>query len=270
MVCYMNVLSTFLCLLLLHQNESASCPEGQRLNYKTKSCEPCPPEQYNSIPGAKNFCLNCRKCKRGSKEEKPCSPTSNAECICKTGFTPLDEENEICICKKGFGITKTGKECRKCEDGFFTDKEDSTCQKIKECKSKTLFPGNSTSDAVCKDASKEVTEAPKAHTNLFQTTSISTPFQKTTISTSLRTTTISSMATSRTTDSSLNSTAKDKFYSLWLVMLCTGILLLAGLLYYKCKVPQCIHNHKKVDFRKESVCRKPVEESGEKCLSLLV
>jgi len=38
-----------------------------------------------------------------------------------------------------------------------------------------------------------------------------------------------------------------------LVMLCAGILLLSGLLYHKCKVTYCIHNHKKVDSRKGEV-----------------
>ncbi|XP_073708576.1 tumor necrosis factor receptor superfamily member 1B [Garra rufa] len=268
MVCYRKVLSSLLCLLLLHQNESTACPAGQRLNYNTKSCEPCPPQQFNPKGGTGNFCLNCSKCKRGSKQIEHCTSTSDAKCTCMPGFTPIDQLNEICICKKGFGIKKE-KECRKCGEGLFTDKEDSICRKWKECKGGTAIPGNSTSDAVCKDASKEVTEAPKTHTTPFRTTTVSTPLQKTTTSTTFQTTTVSSTAVSRTTNSSTYN-SKENTYSLWLVMLFAGILLLAGLLYHKCKVTHCIHNHRKVDFRKESECRKPVEESGEKCLSLLV
>ncbi|XP_016314025.1 tumor necrosis factor receptor superfamily member 9 [Sinocyclocheilus anshuiensis] len=252
MFCYMKVLSAFLCLLLLHQNASASCSPGQRLNYNTKICEACPLEQYSSIPGTHLACQNCNKCKKGSKEIKACTPTSNTQCKCIKGFTPIDRlKEEFCACEKGSGIDERGI-CKKCQDGSFTDKRDSFCKKWRECKSGIANQGTSTSDVVCNNASKEVTEPPKAHTTPFQTT------------------TISSTAFSRTTDSSSNNTKKDSFYGLWLVMACAGVILLAGLLYHKCKVTHCIHNHKKVDFRKESVCRKPVEESGEKCLSLLV
>ncbi|XP_050967456.1 tumor necrosis factor receptor superfamily member 4 [Labeo rohita] len=260
MVCYRKVLLDLLCLLLVHQNAGASCPAGQRLNYNTRSCEPCLREQYKSTSSTDYYCSNCSKCKRGSKEIKSCTPTSNTECKCNPGFTPVDQLNEICICKQGFGI-KEGKECKKCDEGFFTDQEDSDCKKWKECKSGIAIPGSSTSDAVCKNASKEVTDRVVWSTTLSWTTTISTPSQ---------TTTVSSTATSRTKDSSPNNSGKDNSNSLWLIMVCAGILLLAGLLYHKCKFTHCIQNHKKVDFRKESVCRKPVEESGEKCLSLLV
>ncbi|KAI2663768.1 Tumor necrosis factor receptor superfamily member 9 [Labeo rohita] len=238
MVCYRKVLLDLLCLLLVHQNAGASCPAGQRLNYNTRSCEPCLREQYKSTSSTDYYCSNCSKCKRGSKEIKSCTPTSNTECKCNPGFTPVDQLNEICICKQGFGI-KEGKECKKCDEGFFTDQEDSDCKKWKD----------STSDAVCKNASKEVTDRVVWSTTLSWTTTISTPSQ---------TTTVSSTATSRTKDSSPNNSGKDNSNSLCnlplllpgLIMVCAGILLLAGLLYHKCKFTHCIQNHKKVDFRK--------------------
>ncbi|XP_059415346.1 tumor necrosis factor receptor superfamily member 9-like [Carassius carassius] len=255
MIFYMKVLSTLLCILLLHQNASAFCPAGQRENYMTKKCEACPNTQYRSTGGTYFYCENCSKCIKYSIELNSCTSTSDTKCKCKKGFTPIDWKGsikeEICFCKKGSGIYEKGI-CKKCEDGFFTDKEDSICQKWRECVSGIGIPGTSTSDVVCKNASIEVTKTPKTHTTPFQTT------------------TISSTSTSRTTDSSSNNTQENSFYSLWLVMLCSGILLLAGVLYHKCKVSHCIHNHKKMDFRKESVCRKPVEESGEKCHSMLV
>ncbi|KAF4112452.1 tumor necrosis factor receptor superfamily member 9 isoform X2 [Onychostoma macrolepis] len=248
MICYMKVLSTLLCLLLLHQNASASCPPGQMFNHNKKSCEPCPPKLFSASEN--RYCDNCIECKKGSREVKKCTTTSDAVCRCKEGFTPIDEQKqEICFCKKGFGINQRGI-CTECTAGFFTDKDDTSCKIWRECKSGIKFQGNSTADVVCKDASIEETETPKTPTTPIQTT------------------TISSTSTSRTTVSSSNK--KKDFSSLWLVMACVVVILLAGLLYHKCKVTHCIHNHKKVDFRKESVCRKPVEESGEKCLSLLV
>ncbi|KTF72871.1 hypothetical protein cypCar_00035382 [Cyprinus carpio] len=192
---YMKVLSTLLCILLLHQNASESCPAGHRQNYITKKCELCPQNQYRSTSGTYLHCENCSKCKTGSIELNSCTFTSDTKCKCKIGFTPIDrEKEEICSCEKGSGIDETGI-CKKCEDGFFTDKENSICQKWREFHA---------------------------------------------------------------------------YFILGLVILCAGILLLAGVLYHKCTVAHCIHNHKKVDFRKESVCRKPVEESGDKCQSLLV
>ncbi|KTF91010.1 hypothetical protein cypCar_00028202 [Cyprinus carpio] len=191
---YMKVLSTLLCLLLLHQNASANCPPGQRLNYNTKICEACPLEQYSSKPGTHFACQNCNKCEKGSEELSACTPTSDTQCKCKTGFIPIYPlKEDMCTCEKGSGIDERGI-CKKCQNGFFTDKHDSFCKKWREGDNKER----------------------------------------------------------------------------WLVMACASVILLAGLLYHKCKVTHCIHNHKKVDFRKESVCRKPVEESGEKCLSLLV
>ncbi|XP_051753781.1 uncharacterized protein si:ch73-361p23.3 [Ctenopharyngodon idella] len=190
-----------------------------------------------------------------------CTSTTNTRCNCMSGFTPIDQQNEICVCKKGSGLDRTGQTCIKCKNGYFSDKEDSTCQKLRECKSGIKLAGNSTSDAVCENGSETVTEASKI------------------LITTLKTTTICSTATSRPTPScfiassitTASSSNKDgSFYSFWLVMLCAGILLLSGLLYHNCKVTHCIHSHKKVDSRKESICRKPVEESGEKCLSLLV
>ncbi|XP_016090064.1 tumor necrosis factor receptor superfamily member 4-like [Sinocyclocheilus grahami] len=262
-----------------------------RQSYVTKKCEACPQNQYRSTSGTYFHCENCSKCKKGSNELNSCTSTSDTKCKCKKGFTPIDWiKEEICSCEKGSGIDETGI-CKKCEDGFFTYKENSICQKWRECINGIVTAGTGTSDAVCKHASKEVKEAPTKEGNEAPTKEVKeaptkegneaptkevkeaptkevkeppkahiTPFQATTIS---------STTTSRITDSS-NNIQKNSLYSLWLVMLCAAIFLLAGLLYHKCKVTHCIHNHKKVDFRKESVCRKPVEESGEKCQSLLV
>uniref|UniRef100_A0A8C2KM74 Si:ch73-361p23.3 n=1 Tax=Cyprinus carpio TaxID=7962 RepID=A0A8C2KM74_CYPCA len=238
---YMKVLSTLLCLLLLHQNASANCPPGQRLNYNTKICEACPLEQYSSKPGTHFACQNCNKCEKGSEELSACTPTSDTQCKCKTGFIPIYPlKEDMCTCEKGSGIDERGI-CKKCQNGFFTDKHDSFCKKWRECKSGINIQGTTTSDAVCKNASEEVTEAPKAHTT--------------------------STATSTTTVSSPINTKKDSFYSLWLVMACASVILLAGLLYHKCKVTHCIHNHKKVDFRKGGV---PLVYHTTTCVSVCV
>ncbi|XP_051987055.1 tumor necrosis factor receptor superfamily member 11B-like [Xyrauchen texanus] len=242
---HLKFLSTLLCLLLPLQNARMTpvCEKGEFLNYSKNKCEPCPDNQYQSKRGTDNSCDNCSTCKKGSKKVSECTKTSDTHCRCKTGFKPKDVLNrEICFCDKGFGLDETGNRCMKCSDGFFTNKVDSICQKFKICKSVIKIPGNSTSDAVC----EELTEVPKV------------------ISTS--TSIISSTTSTSTTTSSPQN--RDSFYILWPVLLYAGIILLIGLL--SCKVTQCIHNHKKEASRQESICRKPVEESGEKCLSLLV
>ncbi len=45
----------------------------------------------------------------------------------------------------------------------------------------------------------------------------------------------------------------NSYFILGPVLACAGISLLAGLLYNKRKITHCIHNHKKVDFRKGGV-----------------
>ncbi|XP_048054765.1 tumor necrosis factor receptor superfamily member 9 isoform X2 [Megalobrama amblycephala] len=259
---YVKVLSTLLCLLLFHQNASATkvCRAGQKLDYYTKTCVDCPEKQYN--PSGKGLhCENCSECRKGSRVLNKCTPTRDTRCKCLNGFTPIDQQSEICVCKKGSGLDRTGQTCSKCINGYFSDKDDSTCQNWRECKSGIKIAGTSTSDAVCKNGSEIVNEGSTIHITTLKTATISSAGPS-------RTMTSSSTAHSNTTASSSN---KDgNFDSFWLVMLCVGILLLSGLLYHKCKITHCIHNHKKVDSRKESICRKPVEESGEKCLSLLV
>ncbi|XP_077054248.1 uncharacterized protein LOC143706325 [Siphateles boraxobius] len=257
---YMKVLSTLLCLLLLHQNASAEdCPAGKRRVYKKEYCVDCQENEYNPTSGSNVHCKHCSECGKGSKVVDKCTPTTDIRCECKKGFTSNDHHKQICVCKKGSGVDKGGDTCSECHNGYFSDKDDSTCQKWRECKSGIEIPGTKTSDAVCKNASEEVTETPKVSTTSLKITSLKTN--------SLKTTTISYAFPSRTTASS---PTKDRFYSLWLVMLCAGIFLVSGFLYHNRKVTNCIHNHKKVDSRKDSVCRKPVEESGDKCLSLLV
>ncbi len=192
---------------------------------------------------------------------------------------------------------------------------DCFCQKncinflLFRCKSGIAIQGSSTSDVVCKNASEEVIEPPKAHTTPFQTTTISsTSTSRTTVSSSNNTDNFNSLCNLPFIASRFSNQLQfvslllrfNSYFILGLVMVFAGILPLAGLLYHKCKITHCIHNHKKVDFRKgrvplvyhtttcvcvsvwllsihppylfslESVCSKPVEESGEKCLSLLV
>ncbi|XP_051568276.1 tumor necrosis factor receptor superfamily member 4-like [Myxocyprinus asiaticus] len=250
---HMEVLSALLCLLLPLLNASAStvCQPGQFRNYNTNKCEPCPVNQYSSKSGTDIYCDNCSTCKKGSTVVEECTQTKDTHCKCKSGFKPRDVlKEEICFCDKGDGLNDKGDKCEKCSNGHFTDKIDSICRKWKECKSGVKIPGSSTSDAVCNEPLDGVTEAPTTSSKSL-----------------LQTTTISSTTSSTTTTSPPQN--RHNFYILCPVLICAGILLLTGLLC-KWKVTHCIHNHKKEASRQESVCRKPVEESGEKCLSLLV
>ncbi|XP_051996880.1 tumor necrosis factor receptor superfamily member 4 [Xyrauchen texanus] len=247
----MKVLSALLCLLLPLLNASVPtvCQPGQFRNYNTNKCEPCPVNQYRSKSGTDISCDICSTCKKGSEIIRMCTKTEDTLCSCKSGFMPKDVlKQEICFCDKGYGLNDEGDKCENCSNGYFTDKIDSICRKWKECKSGFKVPGSRTSDAVCKNTSEGLTEAPTATSK--------SSFQMTIISST----------TSSTTTTSL---PKNRQNILFPVLICVGILLLTGLLCMW-KVTHCIHNNKKEATRQESVCKKPVEESGEKSLSLLV
>ncbi|XP_056315106.1 tumor necrosis factor receptor superfamily member 9 [Danio aesculapii] len=266
MFCDMKVLSIFLYLLLIHRIGSATgdCPAGQKVIYTSGKCENCPKGQYSPKSGNNVHCHNCSKCKKGSRVIDECTPTSDTQCRCMQGFTPVDtQKEEVCVCKKGSGVNKKGNVCQTCSQGFFTDKDDTACQRWKECKSGVNISGTTTSDVVCNNIKTEEKKAPTILTPLFWTA------KPTSAATSGTTTTSVTKTTSETTAYSPGEKA-DSFYIFWLIIICaTTTLLLAGFLYGK-RFTHYVHNLKKANSRKESTCRKPVEESGEKCLSLLV
>ncbi|XP_073810545.1 uncharacterized protein si:ch73-361p23.3 isoform X3 [Danio rerio] len=206
----------------------------------------------------------------GSNVINECTLTSDTQCRCMKGFTPVDTlKEEVCVCKKGSGVNKKGNECQTCSQGFFTDKDDTACQRWKECKNGVNISGTTTSDVVCNNIKTEEIKAPTILIPLFRTAKPTFAATLGTQTTSGTTTTSETKTTSGTTTYSPGEKA-DSFYIFWLIIICaTTTLLLAGFLYGK-RFTHCVHNLKKANSRKESTCRKPVEESGEKCLSLLV
>ncbi|TRY82127.1 hypothetical protein DNTS_009448 [Danionella cerebrum] len=270
----MKVLTrAFLYLLLfqLHGSTAKQCPAG--------TCDNCPENQYSSAPGAKYLCQVCSKCGKGSRVVKDCTPTSNTECKCLDGYSALLNE-KICVCKKGSGLDETGKKCQKCPDGFFTDTDNSSCKRWTECNNGIANKGSNISDVVCKKdmeglVSKEEkragfeTRTVKAGTT---TSTVSRPVvtKAPHISTSIIQRTKSTSGSFQHTSSPTTTEKNYSSYIFWVVMLFTGIFLLVGIVYGWSKVTLCFKIREKEDSCKVSICRKPVEESGEKSLSLLV
>ncbi|XP_056606971.1 tumor necrosis factor receptor superfamily member 4 [Triplophysa dalaica] len=252
---HIEILSALFCFLLLYHNVNTKlCPAGQRNVYGQDRCEDCPAKQYNPNEGDWITCRHCSKCGEGSEEEVVCNLISDTRCRCKTGFKPVDEKKKtFCICEEGYGLDSEKNNCMKCPHGFFSNKQNGVCKKWTECKSGIKIPGNNTSDAICKNASKTITTS-YIRTDVHTGTSTSTPMNT---------------ITSNIAPSITAAYPKDRFNILWLVLVFGVILLLIGLLYHK-DTHHCILNKTKLVSRKESSCKKPVEESGEKCLSLLV
>ncbi|XP_073810544.1 uncharacterized protein si:ch73-361p23.3 isoform X2 [Danio rerio] len=192
--------------------------------------------------------------------------TGKCENCPKGQYSPKSGNSVHCYnCSK----CKKGNECQTCSQGFFTDKDDTACQRWKECKNGVNISGTTTSDVVCNNIKTEEIKAPTILIPLFRTAKPTFAATLGTQTTSGTTTTSETKTTSGTTTYSPGEKA-DSFYIFWLIIICaTTTLLLAGFLYGK-RFTHCVHNLKKANSRKESTCRKPVEESGEKCLSLLV
>ncbi|KAA0712814.1 hypothetical protein E1301_Tti004971 [Triplophysa tibetana] len=101
--------------------------------YGKDKCKDCPNDQYSPNEGEEIACSHCSKCGHGSEEEVVCTPTSDARCRCKKGFTPLDTlKKKICFCQVGYGVDLEGNNCIECKHGFFSNERNSVCQKWKE------------------------------------------------------------------------------------------------------------------------------------------
>ncbi|KAJ7998464.1 hypothetical protein DPEC_G00205210 [Dallia pectoralis] len=256
--------SLFTCNYFLNAEE---CKEGERINLKSgKRCEPCPEKSFHKGPNNSQQCQPCTICREnsGSKVIKECSKTSNALCQCATGFVPRDTVSAICRCPEGSGLVSS--DCLPCQSGFFTATMDSTCVKWKECRSGVKIRGNNTSDVICNDdpesnGTKPTPIHPTPPTVSTQTVStLTTPHPN-----------ISSVAhLSAITTKAPKSTVKYEKVTLIVVVQLLTVLLTA----VTCKLigNYCIKDYKNPTFQtaQESLCRKPVEESGDSSLSFLV
>ncbi|XP_006194844.2 tumor necrosis factor receptor superfamily member 9 isoform X1 [Camelus dromedarius] len=154
---YYNIVATVLLVLNFERTRStqdfcSNCSAGTFCG-KTKQepCIPCPSNSFSSTSGQKG-CDICRKCEGIFRTKKACSPTSNAECECVSGFHCQGAGCTMCEedCIQGQELTEEG--CKDCSFGTFNDQKHGACQPWTDCSldgKLVLVNGTKESDVVC-------------------------------------------------------------------------------------------------------------------------
>ncbi|XP_024294041.1 tumor necrosis factor receptor superfamily member 10C-like isoform X1 [Oncorhynchus tshawytscha] len=270
-------LCVFTCKGFLNAVEATfECKKGEMISRrKGRFCDPCPERQYQAGPNRSQRCEPCTDCLENSELISECTKTSNAICQCRTGFIRRNDESSLCKCAKGSGLDTSGLICRECKEGSFSTKMDSKCVKWRECRSGVRILGSVTSDVTCNENSEPEGKALSSTHTTSPSGSIQT-FSKSLIQSQRSSPhpdvpTLTPAPTIKVTKSPKFSTA-----DFGQVMTLVGIVLLLTFLLttVTCKlitIP-CIKNHKKPAVRKsqDSMCRRPVEESGDSSFSSLV
>ncbi|XP_013989210.1 tumor necrosis factor receptor superfamily member 10C [Salmo salar] len=269
-------LCVFTCKGFLNAVEAIfECKKGEMISRRKEGlCDPCPERQYQAGPNRSQQCEPCTFCLENSEFISECTKTSNAICQCRTGFIRRNDESSICKCAKGSGLDTSGLICRECEEGSFTTKLDSKCVKWRECRSGVRIPGNATSDVICNDNSEPEGKT-LSSTHTTSSGSIQT-FSKSLIQSQRSSPhpdvpTLTPAPTIKVTKSPKFSTAD---FGQVMTLMGTVLLLTFLLTTVTCKliIIPCIKNHKKPAVRtsQDSMCRRPVEESGDSSSSSLV
>ncbi|XP_034075036.1 tumor necrosis factor receptor superfamily member 4 [Gymnodraco acuticeps] len=253
--------------LIFNLDAVTICSKGQKVKRvgSVESCESCPDDNYQDEENTSQNCKACIKCDEttGSVLKKKCTQETNTECLCLSGFVRSDDSS--CKCNKGFGL-KRG-ECSECEEGFFSSSIDSQCQKWKECKSGVKFAGKKNSDVICNVDTTPTTSNERVSLLTRLTSHHSHGGDK-----------AQNPATNiKTTTSSISTTAapghtRDKgpqfhpFAGAGMVLIIIGIIGLLVLTAVTCKLR---FNPKPAVTKSDSLCRSPVEESGDDSQSSL-
>ncbi|XP_070759272.1 tumor necrosis factor receptor superfamily member 4 [Enoplosus armatus] len=264
--------------------DAKSCPKGMRVSRDGNSCENCLDEFYQPEENHSKHCIPCTKCDResGSDVEEKCTKEMNRKCRCRGEFVPSDSDSSTCKCDIGFGLNRAGSlpECAKCETGYFSSSIDSTCRKWKECKSAGVnFTGSNTADAICNELKSNtyITTPPTSNKMSLIVRLTSHRPHEGAHTQKLHTTTI----TTTTTTSGPGHTITPKVpvqpfqpsntgNHIGMALLIFGIIGLLVLTAVTCKlhIASCVPIKPAVQTR-ESLCRRPVEESGNGSLSSL-
>ncbi|XP_035488457.1 tumor necrosis factor receptor superfamily member 1B [Scophthalmus maximus] len=253
---------------LIGDLDATLCPKGQgekRINGHS-ICEVCTDEHYRPEKNKSPDCSQCTKCdgKRWSHIKQKCTKETDTICQCRGDFVPLELDSSTCKCDIGFGL-RNG-ECSKCEAGYFSIGVNSPCQKWRECKSGVNRTGTSTSDVTC----NELESNPGVTAPFITRLTPHRPHEKT--NTHNVYTTTSTAAPRGHTVTKKHKEKVDPFPSsntgMVLVMLGIVGLLLLTAVTCKLHINPCEQRKPAVQTN-DSLCRRPVEESGDSSLSSL-
>ncbi|XP_040898611.1 hematopoietic death receptor isoform X3 [Toxotes jaculatrix] len=116
------------------------CPAGTHVkspctsSAEKASCEECEYGTFTEHPNGLNQCFKCTQCRPDQEMVRPCTPTQDTECRCKSGqFCAPDEACEVC------------KKCSRCG----TDEvivRNCTSTSNTECKKIQTSPGSASAD----------------------------------------------------------------------------------------------------------------------------
>ncbi|XP_042367033.1 tumor necrosis factor receptor superfamily member 4 [Plectropomus leopardus] len=265
-----------------------ACPPGQRVARDRTNCEACPNGYYSAEENHTQHCKPCTKCsgKYGSDVKENCTNVTNTKCQCRGEFLPSERDSSTCKCSIGFGFSPG--ECKKCEDGYFNTQLNSPCRKWTECKSGVKTRGSSTSDVTCNldsTSNLSITTTPTSSKIISIITRLTTT--NTTINTAARVPTASKVqppsVTSHHPTTTTTAARTPRVPSMGkgqpsptpdtgtysgpgMTLLIFGIIGLLLLTVVICKfhiTPQ------PAEQKNDSLCRRPVEESGDSIQSPL-
>ncbi|XP_008406917.1 tumor necrosis factor receptor superfamily member 4 [Poecilia reticulata] len=247
-------------------SDARMCDRGQKVKKlpsgKTE-CEPCGEGTFQATPKKSQSCDGCTTCyeESGSDIKEKCTAVKNTVCGCRDGFVPRARDSSICKCDIGSGLENGV--CSKCKEGYFSQEINTQCQKWKDCKSAGIKQaGSSTSDVVCNEMinDSQTTVAPTTISKVFSSLSTTrrphegAPIQKTR----------SSTTTTTVQRPTVRNTTQNTSIHIGTAILILGIFGLLGLTAMTCKlhVTHCWQTKPAVQT-KDSLCRRPVEESGD-------
>ncbi|XP_039655111.1 tumor necrosis factor receptor superfamily member 4 isoform X2 [Perca fluviatilis] len=275
--------------------DAKTCPKGQRQIYRRGNinCESCPNEFYQPEENPSQYCKPCTRCEtaKGSVVKENCTKVTNRKCQCRGKFVPSQSDSSICKCDIGFGLKDTGTEiehciqyikemvfliihnfflpeCLMCDHGYFSTQINSPCEKWRECKSGVKIPGTRTSDVICNPElnPNEITP-PISNKNVSLITRLTTKHPLEGAQTQRMHSTTTTTTTTTTTAIPSRDPTQDTGNYIGMALLIFGIIGLLVLTALTCKLH--ITPQPAVLPKNDSLCRRPVEESGDGSLSSL-
>ncbi|XP_035005629.1 tumor necrosis factor receptor superfamily member 4 [Hippoglossus stenolepis] len=250
--------------------DAITCPKGHKVKRISSSssgdCEVCPdgsfqPEENNSL--LCRACTNCEK-NRGSVVKQKCTKETDTKCECRGNFVAWDKTSSTCKCDIGFELRH--EECFKCKEAHFSHRINSpVCREWKKCESGEKIGGTKTSDVICNElrinSTSYTTRTPPkhppegTHTQNMLTTTMTT------------TTTTTAPPGHKVTpkpngkiEPSPNSNTGNHIGTGLIILGIIGLLLLTAV---TCKLHNAPCVQRKPVPTNDSLCRRPVEESGD-------
>ncbi|XP_060925141.1 tumor necrosis factor receptor superfamily member 4 [Limanda limanda] len=241
------------------------CPKGHKVKSSDREgCDVCKVGSFHPGENERLVCHPCTKCRadRGSSEKQKCTKETDTICECRGEFVAWLKNSDTCKCDIGFGLIDGV--CSKCKHGHFSTKIDSPCQEWKKCESGVKTNGSGTSDVICNElginTTSYTTRTPPIHPSEGART-------KKMLTTTMTTTTTTTTAPpghkvphepNGKIEHFPNSNTGHHIGSVLF-----GIVALLLLTAVTCKLHKSPCVQKKPLPTNDSLCRRPVEESGD-------